>query len=392
MPSERAGVPVRERLTRAVLGSLVAVALLVIAEAGARIGFGPPGPTDLVARVGACTVVASGLTCPSRPEHETVVPPRGARPRVVLLGGSTVRNIFSVVREADFPVQLQKALPEVEVVNLGVSGSTTATLLLLMRDLEALAPSLVVLHTGHNDYNFTVFRGEIRAAALWRLPFERAMSHSRLYTALATEAPHLVRRDPNATRILAVQDDIVRRIRPDVDARFREELTAVVRASPAPVLVSTLFRNHDHPPTGVLAAADSACARTLAQVTSVRLGQVEERAVLGACGPDSSIGAWIRSRDASLPLAERQAAWRSALNGDAVPMRAPASADVILREVADAEGVGLIDVATVSDGMQPGAWFVDPLHTNIEGATRLAAGFAAPIRAALAKTRGTPRP
>ncbi len=381
-----------DRVARAVLGSFVAVALLIIAEMGAREWFGPPVPTDLMARVGACRVVATGLRCPERPEHETVVPPRGARPRVVILGGSTVRNIFSVDREADFPLQLQAALPEVEVVNLGISGSTTASILLLMQDLEVLAPSLVVLHTGHNDYNFTVFRGEIRAASLWRLPFERAMSYSRLYTSIAAEAPHLVRRDPNATRVLAVQDDIVRRIRPAVDARFREELTSVVRASPAPVLLSTLFRNHDYPPTGVLVAVDSACARVLAQVTTVRLGQVEERAVLGGCGPDSSIGAWIRSRDASLPLAERQAAWRAALNGDDVPMRAPASADAILREVASAEGVGLIDVATVADGMQPGAWFVDPLHTNVEGATQLAAGFVAPIRAALAKTQGTPRP
>ena len=383
MPTERPEGGWRERLTRAALGSFVALALLIIAELGARAWFGPPVPTDLMARVGTCTVVTTGLRCPGRPEHETVVPPRGARPRVVILGGSTVRNVFSADPEADFPFQLQVALPEVEVVNLGISGSTTASILLLMQDLEVLEPSLVVLHTGHNDYNFTVFRGEIRAASLWRLPLERALAYSRVYTSVAAEAPRVVRRDPHATRVLAVQDDIVQRIRLSVDARFRAELTAAVRASPAPVLVSTLFRNHDFPPTGVRAAADSACARTLSQLQSVRLSSDEEQAVLATCGSESSIGCWIRSRDASLPLTERQAAWRAALDADDVPMRAPASADAILREVAAAEGVGLVDVAAVADGMQPGAWFIDPLHTTVVGAERLAAGFVAPIRAAL---------
>ncbi len=377
----------RDRVQRAALGTFVAAALLVIAELAARAWFGPPVPTDLMARVGACDVVATGLSCPDRPEHETTVPARGARPRVVILGGSTVRNVFTPAREADFPFQLQKALPEVEVVNLGISGSTTATILRLMRDLEVLAPTLVVLHTGHNDYNFTVFRGDIRAASLWRLPFERAFSYSRLYTSLAAEAPHVVRRDPNATRVLAVQDEIVRRIRPAVDARFREELTSAIRGSPAPVLVSTLFRNHDYPPTGVLAAADSPCARTLGRLNTVHLSAAQAQDVLAACGPDSSIGAWIRSRDTSLPLADRQSAWRAALDADDVPLRAPASADAIIREVAAAEGAGLVDVATVADGMQPGDWFVDPLHTNDVGAERLAAGFVAPIRAALARQR-----
>jgi hypothetical protein len=122
-------------------------------------------------------------------------------------------------------------------------------------------------------------------------------------------------------------------------------------------------------------------------LNTVHLSAAQAQDVLAACGPDSSIGAWIRSRDTSLPLADRQSAWRAALDADDVPLRAPASADAIIREVAAAEGAGLVDVATVADGMQPGDWFVDPLHTNVVGAERLAAGFVAPIRAALARQR-----
>ncbi len=80
----------------------------------------------------------------------------------------------------------------------------------------------------------------------------------------------------------------------------------------------------------------------------------------------------------------RAHAWTDALRLDAAPLRAPLSADVIIREVAAAERVTLVDLAAEHDGYQPGDWFTDPLHTRRAGAEAMARALLPALRQRLA--------
>ncbi len=386
MPTERGNVRagrLRGGPRKLLAGMVVAGALFAGVEGVAHVAMGPVPPSETVARIGICTVVATGLVCPGHPESDVRVAANDTRPRVIFLGGSTVRNPFNPSPNGDFPSTVARLLPNVDVVNLGVAGSTTAAVRMLVHTIDVLRPSLLVIQTGHNDYNMSLFRGEIHAVSLWTLPIERVLSRSWIRAWL--EPMHGIRRENQPGRVLPIEDDLVLRVRADVDERFRRELTDAVRDSPAPVLVTTLLRNFDRAPTGVLTTGHPACADVVRVLQPTPAGL--EGALLSrldaACGR-SAYGEWARAHAASEP-AEKVAAWHASLDLDVAPLRAPASADVVIRAVARETGATLVDLAEEEGGFQPGHWFSDPLHPNGVGAEREAMVLVPLIRDALAR-------
>lgn len=370
-------IPVRRRLLFAAVTTL---GVLGAAELVPRLLFGPPPPAETIARVGPCTVEGARLECPMEPNLAVVAPPHSTRPRVVVLGGSTVRMLPP--SEANFPTRMQQRAPELEILNLGLPGYSTAGVWNILRQLEAFAPDLVVVMTGHNDYNTAVFDGSIRAVSLWTLPFEQALSSSWIRAWVRPTRP---RREANpSSRVLPIEDDYALRVADQVDARFRTELVALVRASPAPVVLTTLLRNFDRPPTGVIVTGRPRCAAALNGDWTVEHAPQALPVVTAAC-PDTSISAWVGAH-VEVDPARKAELWRASLRLDAAPLRAPLSADDTIREVAAAEGVPLVDLAQ-SAAYPPGQWFFDSLHTNADGADAIAAAVVPVVRQVLARTR-----
>lgn len=366
------------RSRRAIFGLVVSVAMIGAVEGVAHALRGRPPPAANVQRIGQCTLRASDLSCPFDARFSIRIPAKGARPRLVFLGGSTVRTDHD-----NFPDVLAELAPEWEVLNLGVPGYSTAGVWNLASRLDPLAPDLVVIHTGHNDYNESVFDGNIRAVTSATLPIEQLLSRSWIHRWLS---PIRALRPPGSpARSLAVTDNFALRHTEARDARLRAELTEAVRASPAPVVLTTLFRNFDFPPTGVYVADAPACAsilppaRTFGSGTpwTARLAEAE-----AAC-PGTSLDAFYRAHATTEPSV-RAHAWTEALRLDAAPLRAPLSADAIIREVAAAERVALVDLAAEHDGYQPGDWFTDPLHTRRAGAEAMAQALLPALRQQLA--------
>jgi len=165
----------------------------------------------------------------------------------------------------------------------------------------------------------------------------------------------------------------------------------VVANSPAPVVLSTLLRNPEYPPSGTLAVGQPGCKPALG-VAQDRALALPERAtrLAEACG-DSAITAWIESRWHSAERREEEAliAWRRSLQLDALPMRAPLEADDVIRRVAAEQGATLLDLERAFGAMPPGAWFSDSLHLRPEGHEAVAAALEPVIREQLGLPPGS---
>ncbi len=352
---------------RASLGLLVATVIWLGIEGGMRAWRGSPPPSDFVAQVGACTLTASRLDCVGA-EQDVDIPARGAAPRVVVLGGSTVRNPFDPGVESDFSTTRARELPGVEVLNLGVAGLATAGVAALAVRLEGLDPDLVILSTGHNDYSQDVFRGAIRASGMWTLPIHRLLQPSWIHTLLGGGVRGTPRMGRQAARVTT--DDTALRVRGAVNERFAGFLEMAIRASPAPVIVASLLRNFDEGPQGELVAGKPDCA-TRAPHLPHHAGQVTGwsthlRAAREACG-DGALTAWFAAHVAT-DKAEAVRLFGRSLALDAIPLRAPLEADAIMKEVAEANGARYVDVDAALGPLCPDWWFNDALHLNAAGA------------------------
>lgn len=387
------------RLARAGWGIAFAAAVLLGVEAfWHAVGGDPPMPRGLI-RVATARLEVDGDTATLRhaelPQQDVVVPTRpGERPRVVFLGESSVRHAWTSPPEVNFPTHVQALLPDVEVVNFGMPGQSAGGILRLASELAPLRPDLVVIYTGHNEFNAPVFRGEVEGVRLWTLPFHELLARSWIRARLAQallppgDTTGVMHAPPTPGKILPVTDDALLRARENVLARLENELGRAVEASPAPVMLATLLRNFDHPPSGVLVAGHPDCASVVADAPTTAPADPGRWAetVAAACGEDAALAAWYRAhalrregRDA-----EAAEAWARSLARDPVSIRAPLEADAVTRKLAAASGATLVDLAAAVP-FPEGALFDDMLHPSRAGATRIAELLAPEIRAALAR-------
>lgn len=371
-------------------------------ELGARAVLGRPPEPELLARVARCAIKEDGarsfMVC-GRGEGEADLPAKGDRPRVVVLGGSSVNDPFKADPHDNFPEHLGRRMSDVEVINLGVAGMSLAGVGWLLKQMGPVDPDLVVVYEGHNDYAQTLFQGGIQGTRLWMVNVHRLLSGSWIFAGLARREhgvdlvraritpsvnmgglappPVCATLGPSPRRgTLPVTDDVAIRVREEVTRRYRDDLRTVVATSPAPVVLSTLLRNPDYPPSGVLVTEHPTCTGAL---TCLGHPDVQDHGALvefakQACGPDSAITAWVASRAAyeAGDLAGARVAFDRSLDLDAAPLRAPRIADDVVREVAAETGAALLDLADVIGPMPDPSLFTDTLHPSTSGAARIA--------------------
>ena len=381
---------IRRRLLYGLLASSV---LFIGGEKVARQSLGPPPPSGVLARISACQIVVSGesaaLDCEPGGQSDVRFPTRPTRgvPRVVFLGGSSVREPHIGGGKVNFPSMLKSRLEGVELVNLGVPGMQAANVAVLSSQLAAISPDLVVIYSGHNDYNNDVFLGKVGGVKLWMIPVYRWMAKSWAYAALSRGTRPTALQQRARGGLIGTTDTLALEVRASVDARLESDLSLAVEKSPAPVLLATLLRNADDRPAGVLVSDRPQCEAALPYLgpdgSSAR-GK-SERAQRDC--PDTSISAWWASvaLRAEGRTAEAASAWYASLALDPVPLRAPASADTVIRTVAASTHATLIDLEQILGPMPPRSLFVDTLHLSPAGAAAVADVLAPVIRTALDK-------
>jgi lysophospholipase L1-like esterase len=366
-PPRRLPLPVK-----AALGPLVAVVILGGIELALRLLWGPPEPDPGLVPLSVATLVDEGpqmrLSHAVDARQDVVVPKDAPQARrVVVLGGSSVRHAWTLPAEQSFPTWLDRALPDVDVVNLGSPGQQTGGLARIAGDVAPLSPDLVVVYAGHNDFSRVVFHGEVGAPRLALVPVLQALSHSWIFNRLRQGAmPLATRRVDQRSPVLVTEDDRALQLRAEALEAYGRGLRAIAAASPAPVLFLTQLRNGDAPPTGVLAAPGSPCAEAAGRLrtNNLRNPHGERDAVVAVCGEDSSLGAWLAALAARADgdTAGAARAFRRSLDLDPLPVRAPAAADAVVAEAAAATGSGFLDLSAVLEPMPPGRWFDDTLH------------------------------
>lgn len=385
-------------IARLIAGLIVALLLLGLAEAGLRARYGAPALPLELALVGLARIVPGdqagqpagiGAACLRHardPRLDLCYPAKGDRPRLLVFGESSVRRGPGPGSDNDFPTAIARRNPDVEVLNLGSPGQNSAGVARLVAASAALAPDLILLYLGHNDFAQVVFQGGVRTPYLWQLPILSLLAQSQVYAQLRArlipdKAP---RADLHANvRLIPTDDPAATRSAPAVLARYEEALRRAARDAPAPVLISTLLRNADAPPTGVLTPS-AACRRTVEAMAGgtpeERLPELEQNC--GVC----SASAWMRAQDALRKgrPAEAADAFAASLRLDPLPLRAPAESDAVMRAVAaDEPGADLLDLAPAFGPTPRGPLFVDLLHPSVEGADRIAAAMSPAIRGTL---------
>jgi lysophospholipase L1-like esterase len=396
------------RLQKLLYGLITAAGIIFLVEAGLRIFWGQPGQLEAISRVAQCQIQQSGdrawMEC-GHPEDRVELASIKTKPRVVVVGGSSVRDPFKPVPDDNFPEHLGRRMPEVEVVNLGKAGQSMGGVAWVVSQLAALKPDLVVLYEGHNDYAQTVFTGRIAGTRLWMIPVLKILEKSWIYTGLTQQTkgvaaapkkpglipmggpnpPDICFTIPRSQRrgILAITDDTALEVREEVTARFRSDLKTAIRSSPAPVIVSTLLRNAEYPPAGVLLEESNPCARALNCMQNEQL--TDHQPLLSFAQencPQSSIALWLESRVKAETgdLLGAVEPWKASLDMDPLPLRAPYIADSIVREVTLETGATLLDLEPVVGALPAWRYFTDTLHPSTEGAELIAASLEPLVR------------
>jgi len=376
---------------RLILGLMVSSGLFFGAEKLAHRFLGPTPPSGVLARISACQIQVvketAWLNCEPGTQSDVrfSTRPKPGVPRVVFLGGSSVREPHISGGKVNFPAMLATALPGIEVLNFGVPGLQAANVALLASQLGAVSPDLVVIYSGHNDYNNDVFLGKVGGLKLWMIPVYRWLSKSWAYAWLSRGSRPTARANRGRGRLIATTDGRALDVRASVDERLASDLGLAVEQSPAPVLITTLLRNSGDRPAGVLVTGKAQCEPALAYLGpdgSSAAGKAER--AQRDC-PDTAISEWWKAvalKESGRP-SEAVAHWYRSLAIDPVPLRAPASADTAIRKVADRTGATLVDLEQILGPMPPSPLFVDTLHLSPAGARAVADVLAPAIETAL---------
>ena len=375
---------------RLVYGLIVAAGVIYAGEYIARVVLGPTPPSGVLARVSQCVLETHGLTAILDCEgHQAdlrfATTPDPGKPRVVFLGGSSVREPHISGGKVNFPAMIAEALPDIEVLNFGMPGMQAASVAVLASQLEAIDPDLVVIYSGHNDYNNDVFLGKVGGVKLWMLPVYRWLAKSWAYAALTRGSRPEAQQQRTRGGLIGTTDTLALDVRESVDDRVESDLRLAVRESPAPVLLATLLRNSGDRPAGVLITDRPDCAAALPHLGPDGSSPRGKSELADRSCPSTSISAWwsAQSKRSEGRSAEATADWYASLALDPVPLRAPASADSVIRQVAADSGATLVDLEQILGPMPDRRLFVDTLHLSPVGARAVAEVMAPVIVSAL---------
>ncbi len=350
------------RTRKAVLGLLVAALVLGVAEGVARALYGAPNP-PMVAFTPSqemLVTVRDGLV------HRTLQGPvvlepfpvhKGAKPRVIWLGGSSVHEAFGTDRD-EASGQLARMLPAVESINLGAPGVETSHILDLMPQVLDFEPDALVLYVGHNDRGNRVFEAwsdsERRTMAVRGL-----LRWSKLFESLDL-AMH------RRTRATEIHVD-VNAVREAFEARL-SQIVDMARARGVEVLLVT--------PTSTAWAPSVRW-----QCPEVMMGRLQ-------LGDPTHLKAMRRLEGLDLEGDCRDLAWARAVverdletldelrDTDPLPMRADRATVEVVRRVAAEHDARLVDANAafrkVGGGLEPHGFYLDNLHLRPTGHARIA--------------------
>ena len=317
--------------------------------------------------------------------------------RVLFAGGSTVQG-YPYPKRLSAPSYLQEMLGElypkrqVEVFNLGITAASSFVVGCAVEDgVAALAPDLVVVYTGHNE-----FYGVYGAASLaqggqylwmkrghyalmqWRITrlidkllaaFRVKPSGQEALIEVMSRAGSVVADDPRREQAVANLEGNLRR------------MAAFCRERSIPLVICTLISNERRfapariePPLG-----DEKRERylTLLEVGGRQLGAPAAVTALGAAEELWAEDAYLHflrgSHLESLGTGSAaRAAYAMARNLDSRPWRAPSAVNEVVRRIAVEEGTLLADVETAFIEQSPAAgvgWelMADHVHPTAAG-------------------------
>lgn len=414
------------RWAKAVVGGAVAAVVLLGFEGILRLVTPPPKDRTRSAPVDMCQLLPEGeqltLDCPKGGRRWTVSA-TPTRPRVIVVGGSSVHSPFKAGPYDDFPESLGKLIPEIEVLNAGKAGASAGQVAALMPQLSQLSPSLIIVYTGHNDFALPVDRkGQLKdpQQALWQADslFRRSRIYAHVQDALApadqwlrfseaepgrippipAEMAQACTTQPEGTRPLnLVSRGAVEGRLAESERNLEHSLHKLLDLAPAPVMLSTLARNFDHSPNTSTALDAGGCVH-LSRCLISQMGP-EARAQTAAyaetsCGPASAMAAWVSAHIAATSGDPSAAlvAWDRSLRRDSLTLRAPLVADQIIAQVGQERAVPVVDLAAELGPFMPGEWFVDVLHLSQEGGEAVAGALAPSVRRSLGLPDGLGAP
>lgn len=382
------------RTRKFLMGLLVAAMVLGGTEVGAQLLLGAP-ITPPVASIGSLTVELQGDTGrlvnkmnPTLNEEFA----RDDRARLLVLGGSSVKHM-SPDRRVNFPTHLAQHL-DAQVINAGAPGATTSDLAMLWPELQQLEPAAVVIYAGHNDFSRAIFTGRVPIHGMARMQLAALLSRSWIATWI----------DPRAEdTLIGTQDKRMRASGPmpvpaeEVLEAYAEGLDRLLEAIDVPVVLSTLGRNFDAAPEGVLAPPGDEDCWDFVTGLPVDSRDVREELITQVertCAEEQALVWWYRAHLAQMEGRHEEAmrAWHRSLELDPVPLRAPVASDAVLRAKADEHGVALVDLDQELGSLMPGSMFLDTLHPSEEGARRIAEAMLPAVREALGESAPTSRP
>ena len=351
---------------------------------------------------------------------------RADRPRVVAIGESFVFGLRLPVEQA-WPARLEEQLGgRAEVLNWGRCGSYAGKLVPAVRAAIDLQPDLLVLAVGNNEHTMTSFySGWFGRRPGLAYGLTELLSRSRLFGLLA----HLVGGVPEVHEVQKLErsfDDELdravysaRRRPPDLslfeDGLANREVTQVLEREQRlkerifrrrllqlvdeaqqvgiPVVLATLPRDLSTPPvlSGVQRGDPDTVRRLVRQLAA---DDRDDPAALVAAGlaADDRVAIFQYARGRLLLAQGEDAraaeAFRAAAEWDLVPDSTPGLNQVV-RQVARERGCPLVDLALLSDEhmRRPGAFFLDRVHVNQQGAQRVAAELAAVVEPLLGSAR-----
>ena len=367
-----------------VAGLLIAAAFLLVVEGLLRVTLGPPVP-ELAATMpdGSQELIRhteSGIAPlyqHTRKQPAVSATRPGTTPRIVWLGGSSIHGgSRDITREEEAPGRAG-ALLGVESLNFAGIGIDTVAIGAILENVLTLRPDVLVLYTGHNELGNAVFTGRYGDARTAQIATLRArFGASRLYQTL-----EMVIRGRETLTLPSERNErqytVGEATRTEIHWRYEERLrhiVSVASSSGVKVVLATLMSNPVAPsmefscPEAMKRAGFRGVrpeAMPVDQLTDANIAAAE------AMAPGCRDLQWLRARRAG-----DVATLDELRDTDPLPVRADRTLNGIIRRVAAETGATLVDVEAsarmAGAGLEPSAWFLDPMHLTVDGHDALA--------------------
>lgn len=368
---------------KAFMAAVLCLGLFSFVEVTGRLLAGPPPLPAHVARAQSLEIVEQGGEWVARRGVDARIrrfQPADGRPRVAVLGGSSVMQ-DPLEGPQNFPLWLDRTLPEVQVLNLGTPGASSTGLAVLAGQLQGLALDAVVVYSGHNDFGNLLMGGELDTSAGLHLKALQLLSGSWVHHGLRRlvvppgNSAHL---DTRRDQLLFTQDDSALSGQGRAIELMVSNFKVLAQGAALPVLWVPPISNPHHAPQGML-AVERACTEVASGVPRRRPERPEllAQSLAQACGEGSALDHWLLSQAALNRRKQAQAVehFHASLALDPTPLRAPQEARLAQFELAESLGQPTVDL-WATDPLWQATDFVDTLHFSTSGAEKVARAVA----------------